>query len=326
MKATLLLLIGLASLMGAPLEPVSAIDFGPALHFTNAHPYLSIRYLAATSDGPTAIGGSEIAEIGIARANRGGSNVQVTRLQSSAGAIGRFAMRPDGSFWTMSQWDHPFTPVQPVLGGGDARTPVGPPVVVGDPTAAGSFPFNNTRSATSYDLHAPDGRRLESFRSFTAALDIAASANEVALVSGNLIRVGHVANGNFVNDRDWRVNGPHLVFPLDHDRFAVVNRMSGEFAIIDPSTPVTRTIAVPFKSPSRRDRLPVTAANGNIWFMVNGASGNTRDLVQLALDGSIVSRNTLRLAPGVQPRKIAISGRDVYLAGTTATVYRYELP
>ena len=140
MKATLLLLIGLASLMGAPLEPVSAIDFGPALHFTNAHPYLSIRYLAATSDGPTAIGGSEIAEIGIARANRGGSNVQVTRLQSSAGAIGRFAMRPDGSFWTMSQWDHPFTPVQPVLGGGDARTPVGRPSLSGIPPQPDHFP------------------------------------------------------------------------------------------------------------------------------------------------------------------------------------------
>jgi len=71
-------------------------------------------------------------------------------------------------------------------------------------------------------------------------------------------------------DRDWRVNAPHLVFALDRARFAVVNRMSGEFSIIKPSTPATCTVAVPFKSGSVRDRLPVTAAHGSICFLIRG--------------------------------------------------------
>jgi hypothetical protein len=101
--------------------------------------------------------------------------------------------------------------------------------------------------------------------------------------------------------------------------------MSGEFAIVDPSTPATRVVAVPFKSGSVRDRLPVTAADGSIWFLVHGASGATRVLIQVAPDGSITSRNTLRLPSGFEPLKMAISGRDVYLASFTPVVYRYEL-
>jgi hypothetical protein len=109
-------------------------------------------------------------------------------------------------------------------------------------------------------------------------------------------------------------------------RFRRHQPFSGEFAILDPATPETRTIASPFKSPDRWNRLPVTAANGSIWFLVSGNSRETRELVQFAPNGAIVSRHTLQLDKGVKPLPIAISGRDVYVAGITATVYRYELP
>lgn len=323
MKATLLLLAGLASLMGAPLEPMAAIDFGPALHLNNKHRGLAIWMLSACPKGPMVVGGPpSIMTTTVARSDRTGSAIESFDLRVLSGGGALFAALPDGSFWFATRWtgsDFPAPPITPGI------------------IDASALPRGTTRPGPlNYDLYTRDGRYLKSFRlvaALTASihpanlpLSLAGSSDEIVIIYDNLIRAGHLSGGDFVTDRDWHVNGPHLVFPLDHDRFAVVNRMSGEFAIIDPSTPATQTIAVPFKSVSRRDRLPVTAANGSIWFLVNGATGNTRDLVQFAVDGSIVSRNTLLLARASEPRKIAISGRDVYLAGIGSTVYRYELP
>jgi hypothetical protein len=194
-----------------------------------------------------------------------------------------------------------------------------------------------TRSGpVSCDFYTSNGHYVKSFRIIAAAsagarppdfpVNLAASADEIAVVYPGFIRAGHIASGNFVVDREWRVNGSHLVFPFGNGNFVSINRLSGEFAILDPGAPGTRTIATPFKFPNRRYRFPVTAANGCIWFFVPGASPDTGDLFQLASDGSMVSRNTLRLEKGVKPLRIAISGRDVYVAGITATVYRYELP
>ena len=258
----------------------------------------------------------------VARSDRTGLAIASFDLRVLGGGGAFIAALPDGSFWYSTRWTGSDFPPPPVTPG------------MIDATA---LPRGTTRQGPiNYDLYTRDGRYLKSYRLvadprpgirlFGLPLSFASSADEIAIVYQDLIQAGHISGGDFVTDRDWHVDGAPLVFALDHDRFAVVNRTSGEFAIIDPSTPATQPIAVPFKSASGRDRLPVTAANGSIWFLVSGASGNTRDLVQFALDGSIVSRNAFRLAPGVQPRKIAISGRDVYIAGIGSTVYRYELP
>ena len=258
----------------------------------------------------------------IARSDRTGSAVAAFDVHVPYGGGASIAALPDGSFWLATRW---------------AGSDFPPPPIAPGMIDATALPRGTTRSGpVSYDLYTRDGRHVKSFRVVADVfagihpsalpLNVSASEDEIAIVYGDLIRAGHIVNADFIADRDWRVNGPHLVFALDHTRFAVVNRMSGEFAVIDPSTPSTRTVAVPFKSGSVRDRLPVTAADGSIWFLVRGPSGAIRLLIQFAPDGSITSRTTLRLPSGFRPLKIAISGRDVYLVGFTPTVYRYELP
>ena len=323
MKAMLLLLVGLASLMGAPLEPASAIDFTAALHLKNNHRGLPIWTLSASQEGPMVAGGPpSIMTTTIARSDRTGSAVGSFDLRVHWGGGAFIASLPDGSFWFSTRWTGSDFPPPPITR-------------VGEDTTA--QPRGTTRQGpVNYDLYTRDGRYLKSFRLVTALtasnrpgglpLDVAASTDEIVVIYDKLIRAGHISGGDFVTDREWHVNAPHLVFPLDHDRFAVVNRMSGEFAIIDPGTPAAPTIALPFRSASVRDRLPVTAADGSIWFLVPGTSQNTGDLIQFAPDGSITSRTPLRVPSGFRPRKIAVSGRDVYVSGTTAIVYRYELP
>jgi hypothetical protein len=259
----------------------------------------------------------------IARSDRTGSAPAGFDLRVSWGGGEAIAPLPDGSFWFVTRWAGLAFPPPPSLRGGTMDTTALPR----GPMHPGPF---------EYDLYTREGRYLKSFRIIAdsfgglhppdSPVNLAASAEEIALIYSGLIRAGHLAGGDFVTDREWHVNGPHLVFPFGHRDFAAINRFSGEFAILHPGTPEARTIATPFKSPDRRNRLPVTAANGSIWFLVPGASLDMRDLIQFAPDGAMSSRNPLHLQAGVKPLRIAISGRDVYVAGTTATVYRYELP
>ena len=70
-----------------------------------------------------------------------------------------------------------------------------------------------TRSGpANYDLYTRDGRYVKSFRvvwdihSRALPLRVSASAGEIAIVYGDLIRAGHIANGDFIVDRNWHVN------------------------------------------------------------------------------------------------------------------------
>jgi hypothetical protein len=323
-KAIPLLLVACVSLMRAEkLEPVSSIDFARSLHVKENSKRISIWMLSASPAGPMVAGGAaSLMTSRIARSDRTGSGIVAFDLQVHYGGGATIAPLEDGSFWFVTRWT-----------GSDFPPPPGTRGIIDTTT----LPRGTTHQGPfNYDLYTRDGRYLKSFRiladSFAglhppdSPVNLAASAEEIALVYTDLIRAGHLAGGDFVMDREWRVNGPHLVFPFGRRDFIAINRFSGEFAILDPGTPDTRTVATPFKSPNRRNRIPVTAANGGIWFLIPGASPETRDLVQFAPDGAVVSRNTLHFEKAIKPLRIAISGRDVYVAGITATVYRYELP
>jgi hypothetical protein len=310
--------------MGAQLEPVSTIDFAGSLHVKENSKRMSIWMLSASPEGPMVAGGAAaLMTSRIARSDRGGSGIVALELRVPWGGGETIAPLPDESFWFVTRWAGLAFPPPPSVRG-----------EIMDTTALPRGPMHP--GPFDYDLYTREGRYLKSFRIMAdsfgglhppdSPVNLAASAEEIALIYSGLIRAGHLAGGDFVTDREWHVNGPHLVFPFGHRDFAAINRFSGEFAILDPGTPETRTVATPFKSPDRWNRLPVTAANGSIWFLVPGNSRETRDLVQFAPDGAIVSRNTLHFEKGVKPLRIAISGSDVYVAGITATVYRYELP
>jgi hypothetical protein len=117
-----------------------------------------------------------------------------------------------------------------------------------------------------------------------------------------------------------------VVVPLEGGRFGIVNRMTGELAVIDPATADTRMIEMHITSRNRRTAPLIAGADGNIWFLISGASANRRELIQFATNGKVLPRYALHLPADFKSFKLAISGRDVYTAGFTATVYRYELP
>jgi hypothetical protein len=204
------------------LEPVSSIDFARSLHVKENSKRISIWMLSASPAGPMVAGGAaSLMTSRIARSDRTGSGIVAFELRVPWGGGEAIAPLPDGSFWFVTR------------------------------STALAFP--------NYDLYTREGRYLKSFRIIAdsfgglhppdSPVNLAASAEEIAFIYTGLIRAGHLAGGDFVLDREWRVNGPHLVFPFGDHNFAAVNRLSGEFAILDPATPDTRTVATPFKSP-----------------------------------------------------------------------------
>lgn len=348
MKAIPLLFAAVAPLLRAQsLAPVSSIDFTDTIKVHPRAHLAVIGVLAATTDGPIIFGGKtcEAYKVTIARADKLGARIASVPLPTPYRYGGAFSPLPDGSFWFETQ-------------GGPGFPPSGPctpyvfrawrPALLGSGLDREFIPAWN--QITKFDRFDNTGKHIESFRmagdgtltmpgmSLPGTLVPARDMSKIALVSTRRIRVGHLVSNDFVLDREWQVNGPHLVFALDTDRFVAVNRFAGEFAILDPRTPAnprsgmtewladTQPVSVPFKGRHVWDRPLVTTANGSVWYLVLGRLDQTRDLVRFAPDGSILSRWTLDLPSHVVPVRLAISGRDVYIAGLKAVVYRYELP
>src|SRR5689334_16130082 len=91
--------------MGAQLEPVSAIDFGPALHLNKNHRGLAIWMLSACRDGPMVAGGPpSIMTTTVARSDRTGSAIASLDLRVLWGGGASIAALPDGSFWFATRW------------------------------------------------------------------------------------------------------------------------------------------------------------------------------------------------------------------------------
>jgi hypothetical protein len=343
MKAIPLLLIGLASLMRAqPLQPVSTIDFSQALRVPPNHRFTVIGALGATPDGPIVSHGMgcDGYDPGIARANKIGSNITRIDLPAPYRHGGDIIPMPDGSWWLQTSSGPGLPAVTPCIAPGSPPTHgvvLSPSELQGfRPASANPGGGSGNVPVQNFDLFASDGKHVESFRELGAGnlsrggapspAHIIPGARKIALASPGLIRVGHVANDSFVSDREWHIASSYVIIPLESDRFGVVNRFSGQLTVIDPATPDTRVFETQMTAANARTRSLVAGANGSIWFLLRNASANAPDLVQFAPDGKVLSRNTLRLPAGFKPFKLAVSGRDVYLAGFSATVYRYELP
>ncbi len=337
MKAIPVLLFGLASLMGADLQPVSAIDFSQALRIPPHHLFIAIAALGATPDGVmvSRAMGCDGFEPGIARAARTGANITRIDFPAPYRNGGDVVPAPDGSWW-LESFGAPSLP-----GAVPCMPPGSPPgVYTGFPVLSGPQQFRPASGSVdvnvhNFDLFAKNGKLIESFREIGAGKlapwgapspsQITPGSTRIALASTGLIRVGHVTNGAFVSDREWQINSSYVIVPLAGDSFGVVNRFSGQLTVIDPATPDTRVAETHITAANARMRPLVAGANDSIWFLLSG-SGDKRDLVQFAADGQVLSRNTLRMPARFKPFRLAISGRDVYLAGFGAIVYRYELP